>query len=448
MSRQMTKKKSSPCETNLQRLLTGQQRDEFLQVLTEEEREHAKKLWALWSRPEQRPPPTTEWDYWLYLAGRGAGKTRSGAEWIREQVEEKNVTRVALVGPTAADVRDVMCLGESGLIETSANDFRPVYEPSKRRLIWPNGAIATLYSSEEPDRLRGPQHEVSWSDELAAWKSPETWDMLSFGMRLGRHPQSIITTTPKPTPFLKRIMRLPNLVTTRGSMLDNKVNLPDSFINAILNRYQGTRLGKQEIEGLYLDAIEGALFSEEHIMRRDGAMKVDDYDRICVAVDPAVSAGEGSDETGILVCGSYNDGKNADVLEDKSGHYKPNEWADEVVRLYHDWKADKVLGEVNNGGDLVEFTLRHAKGGKHIPFLKLHSSRGKRLRAEPVSGLYEQHRVFHTRYFEQLEEQMVTFNPEELAKKGESPDRVDALVFCLTWLIIERKQARVRFLYD
>jgi len=271
--------------------------------------------------------------------------------------------------------------------------------------------------------------------------------MLQFGMRLGPHPQTIITTTPKPTPFVKRIMKLQGLIRSGGSMLDNRDNLPDSFIRAVLDRYQGTRLGKQEIEGLYLDTIEGALFSEEHIMRRDGPMKPTEYDRICIAVDPAVSAGEGSDETGILVVGSYNDGKNADVLDDCSGHYKPNEWADIVVRLYKEWKADKVLGEVNNGGDLVEHTLRHAKGGLYIPFLKLHSSRGKRLRAEPCGALYEQHRVFHTRYFEQLEEQMVTFNPEELAKKGESPDRVDALVFCLTWLIIERRQARVRFLY-
>jgi len=366
---------------------------------------------------------------------------------VRDQVENRGVKRVALIGATAADVRDVSCLGESGLVEISTDDCRPKYEPSKRRLIWPNGAIATMYSAEEPDRLRGPQHEICWADELAAWAKPETWDLCQFGMRLGAHPRTVITTTPKPTPFLKRIMKLRNLVRVGGSTLDNRENLPESFISAILDRYQGTRLGKQEIEGLYLDTIEGALFSEEHIMRRDGPMKTEDYDRICIAVDPAVSAGEGSDETGIIVCGSYNDGKNADVLDDKSGHYKPNEWADEVVRLYKEWKADKVLGEVNNGGDLVEHTLRHAKGGLYIPFQKLHSSRGKRLRAEPCGALYEQHRVFHTRYFEQLEEQMVTFNPEELAKKGESPDRVDALVFCLTWLIIERRQARVRFLY-
>ncbi len=387
------------------------------------------------------------WDYWLLMAGRGMGKTRSGAEWIRDQVENQGAMRVAMVGPTAADVRDVMAEGESGVISVSTNDFLPKYEPSKRRLLWPNGATAMMYSAEEPERLRGPQHEKAWCDELAAWKAPETWDMLQFGMRLGPHPQTIITTTPKPTPFVKRIMKLKKLALSRGSMLDNRDNLPESFINTILDRYQGTRLGKQEIEGLYLDTIEGALFSEEHIMRRTGPMKVDQYERICIAIDPAVSSGEGSDETGIIVCGSYDDGQKADVLDDQSGHYKPNEWALMVIRLYHDWKADKVLGEVNNGGDLVEHTLRQAKGGKNIPFLKLHSSRGKRLRAEPAGALYEQHRVFHTKYFEQLEEQMVTFNPEELARKGESPDRVDALVFCLTWLIIERKRARVRFMY-
>lgn len=440
-------KNDSQSEINSRTQLTVPQRTELLAGMTDEERTHSKKLWLLWARDNQLPPDTDDWEYWLLMAGRGFGKTRSGAEWIRDQVENHGVMRVALIGPTAADVRDVMAEGESGVISVSTEDFLPKYEPSKRRLLWPNGATAMMYSAEEPERLRGPQHEKAWCDELAAWKSPETWDMLQFGMRLGPHPQSIITTTPKPTPFVKRIMKLHGLIRSSGSMLANKDNLPDSFLNAVLNRYQGTRLGKQEIEGLYLDAIEGALFSEEHIMRRNGAMKPEDYDRICIAIDPAVSSGEGSDETGIIVCGSYNDGKNADVLEDKSGHYKPNEWAEEAIRLYKYWKADKVLGEVNNGGDLVEYTLRHAKGGKEVPFLKLHSSRGKRLRAEPVGALYEQHRVFHTRYFEQLEEQMVTFNPEELAKKGESPDRVDALVFCLTWLIIERRHARVRFLY-
>jgi phage terminase large subunit-like protein len=271
--------------------------------------------------------------------------------------------------------------------------------------------------------------------------------MLQFGMRLGEHPRTIITTTPKPTPFVKRILKLPRLLRSSGSTLDNQSNLPKTFISAIMERYQGTRLGKQEIEGIYLDAIEGALFSEEHILRKKGAMPLDQYERVCIAVDPAVSSGEGSDETGIIVCGSYGGGKYADVLEDASGHYKPNEWADLVIRLYKKWKADKVLGEVNNGGDLVEYTLRHARGGHAVPFMKLHSSRGKRLRAEPVSALYEQHRIFHTQYYEGLEEQMVTFNPELLAKKGQSPDRVDALVFCLTWLIVERRQARVRFMY-
>jgi phage terminase large subunit-like protein len=401
----------------------------------------------LWARDNQLPPEDGLWDYWLVLAGRGFGKTRCGAEWVRDQIENKGVMRAALVGPTAADVRDVMAEGESGLIGVSTDDFLPKYEPSKRRLLWPNGATAMMYSAEESERLRGPQHEIAWCDELAAWKEPETWDMLQFGMRLGKHPQTIITTTPKPNPFVKRILRLAGLVKSSGSMMENRDNLPDSFLNTILNKYQGTRLGKQEIEGLYLENIEGAIFAEQNILKKDGPMPIENYDRICVSIDPAVSAGEGSDETGIIVCGSYNDGKDADVLEDASGHYSPNEWADISVGLYHKWKADKVLGEVNNGGDLVEYTLRHAKGGKEIPFLKLHSSRGKRLRAEPVGALYEQHRIWHTRYFEQLEDQMVTFNPEDLARKGESPDRVDALVFCLTWLIIERKSARVRFLY-
>lgn len=447
MSETTSEKNDSQSVINSRTQLTVQQRSDLLADMTDEEREHSKKLWLLWARDNQLPPDDDEWNYWLFMAGRGAGKTRSGAEWIRDEVEHHGCMRAALVGPTAADVRDVMAEGESGIISISTDDFLPKYEPSKRRLLWPNGATAMMYSAEEAERLRGPQHEKAWCDELAAWKSPETWDMLQFGMRLGRHPQTIITTTPKPTPFVKRIMKLTGLVRSGGSMLDNRANLPESFIRAVLDRYQGTRLGKQEIDGLYLDNIEGALFSEEHIMRREKPKKLDDYERICIGVDPAVSSGEGSNETGIIVCGSYNDGQNADVLDDRSGHYKPNEWAEEVIRLYREWKADRVIGEVNNGGDLVEHTLRVTKGGQSVPFTKLHSSRGKRLRAEPVGALYEQHRIFHTRYFEQLEEQMVTFNPEELVRKGESPDRVDALVFCLTWLIIDRRRARVRFLY-
>lgn len=439
-------KNGNPLEINSRTRLTLQQRDELLSTMSEDEREQSKKLWLLWARDNQLPPDNEEWDYWLYMAGRGAGKTRSGAEWVREQIETKHAMRVALVGATASDVRDVMAEGESGIIACSTNDFMPKYEPSKRRLIWPNGATAMMYSAEEPERLRGPQHEKAWADELAAWDKPETWDMLQFGMRLGRHPQSVITTTPKPTRFVQRIMKLKKLVRSGGSMLDNSANLPESFIRAIQERYQGTRLGKQEIEGLYLDSVEGALFKEEDILRHE-VMPLEEYDHICIAIDPAVSAGEGSDETGIIVAGSYDEGKKADVLADKSGHYKPNEWADEVIHLFSKYKADKVLGEVNNGGDLVEYTLRHAKGGHAIPFKKLHSSRGKRLRAEPVSALYEQHRVFHVERFERLEEQMVSFNPEELARKGESPDRVDALVFCLTWLIVERRRARVRFIY-
>jgi len=367
---------------------------------------------------------------------------------VRGKVEDDGVKRVALVGPTAADVRDVMACGESGLVSICPDDFLPKYEPSKRRLIWPNGAQAIMYSAEEAERLRGPQHEIAWCDELAAWKQEDTWDMLQFGMRLGRHPQTVITTTPKPTPFVKRIMKLANCRITRGSMLDNRKNLPESFIKAIIERYQGTRLGKQEIEGMYLDSIDGAIFREDDILHRsEGHRAIDDYDRVAVAVDPAVSAGEGSNETGIVVAGTYDDGKKADVLEDASGHYKPNEWADLVIHLYRKWKADRVLGEVNNGGDLVEYTLRQARGGDTIKFTQLHSSRGKRLRAEPVGALYEQHRVTHCQYFEKLEEQMVTFNPEETLKKGYSPDRVDALVFALTWLIVERKQPRVRFIY-
>lgn len=395
----------------------------------------------MWARDNQLPPTHEEWDYWFFMAGRGSGKTRAGSEWVRDQVENKGVSRVALVGPTAADVRDVMIEGSSGIIPCSSDDCRPTYEPSKRRLIWPNGATAMMYSAEEPERLRGPQHEKCWADEISSWAQEETWDMLQFGMRLGSHPQTVITSTPKPTMFVKKLIKLPGMVLSRGSTFDNKRHLPKNFLDNIISRYQGTRLGKQEIEGLYLEDIEGAIFSEGDILQRK-ARPFEEYARICIAIDPAVSADENSDLTGIIAAGVLDD-DTADVLEDASGRYKPHEWASKVGKLFRKYKADMVIGEVNNGGDLVEHTLRTTPGGLALPFRSLHSSRGKRLRAEPVGALYEQHRIFHTQRFEELEEQMVTFNPEE----GESPDRVDALVFALTYLIVERRIPRVRFLH-
>lgn len=384
--------------------------------------------WRIWARPEQLAPEG-DWDIWVILAGRGFGKTRSGAEWVREQIESEACSRMALIGPTASDVRDVMVEGESGILAISPPWFRPQYEPSKRRLTWPNGAIATTYSADEPERLRGPQSDGFWADEREAWRYMEAWDQLMFGLRLGTHPRGVVTTTPRPSKALTELLALPGVVVTRGSTYANRANLAPSFFSSIIRKYEGTRLGRQELHAEILDDVEGALWTRAMIEdARAGAAP--DLLRIVVGVDPAVTSGEDSDETGIVAVGVGVD-RQYYVLADRTGRLTPDQWGKRVVNTYTDLAADRVVGEVNNGGDLVESNLKHAARdlGLRAAYKAVRASRGKAVRAEPVAALYEQGRVHHVGSFPELEDQMCGWVP---GMGDDSPDRMDALVWALT----------------
>lgn len=387
--------------------------------------------WRLWARPEQTAPATT-WDNWLILAGRFWGKTRTGAEWVHEQAQK--VGRIALIARTAADIRDVMVEGESGIIATAHPARRPNYEPSKRRLTWPNGCIATTFSAEEPDQLRGPQFEKAWCDETAAWKyADETWNQLQMVLRLGKHPQAVITTTPRPTPLIKRIVGDAGTVLTRGSTFDNRANMSKSFYERLIRNFEGTRLGRQELYAEILSDNPGALWKRDRI--DDLRVRVHPpLRRVVVAVDPAVSSNATSAETGIVVVGLGSDGHGY-VLEDASMSESPAKWGAQVVTVYSKQKADRVVGEVNNGGDLVEANIiSAARDAKvQVAYKAVRASRGKLTRAEPVAALYEQGRVHHVGAFPKLEDQLCDWDP---TANQPSPDRLDALVWALTELML------------
>lgn len=369
---------------------------------------------------------------WLIQAGRGWGKTRTGAEWVREQVESGK-RRIALIGPTAADCRDVMVEGDSGILSVCAGN-RPLYEPSKRRVTWPNGAIATTYSADEPDRLRGPQHDAGWCDEPAAWKYPtDCWDMMMFGLRLGDNPRVVATTTPRPIQLIRDLIKQPTTIVTRGRTADNAANLAPQFLEQIVGKYEGTRLGRQELEGELLDDVPGALWQRAQL----DALRVDaapDLVRIVVAIDPAMTSGEKADETGMIAAGTGVDG-HAYVLKDLSCRLSPDAWARRAVNAYVELKADRIVAEVNNGGDLVGQVIHTID--PNASYKAVHASRGKRVRAEPVSALYEQGKVHHVGAFPLLEDQQCTFVPDDF---DGSPDRVDALVWALTELMLEGQQ--------
>ena len=384
--------------------------------------------WEFWSRPDQIAPKG-DWRTWLILAGRGWGKSRTGAEWVRAQVKTGRCGRIALVARTAADVRDVIVEGESGLLAISPKDERPLWEPSRRRLTWPNGAQATTYSADEPDQLRGPQHDGAWADELAAWRYPDAWDQLRFGLRLGAHPRVVVTTTPRPTKIIRDLIASSDTVVTRGRTRDNAANLAPGVVAELERRYAGSRLGRQELDGEVLDDSAGALWRWSWI---DAARvtKAPDLRRIVVAVDPATTSGEESDETGIVVAGIGYDGRGY-VLADESGRYRPEEWARRVASAYAAHKADAVIAEGNQGGEMVAAVLR-AYGSAGLPVRTVHARRGKATRAEPVAVLYEQGRVSHVGSLARLEDQITTWDP---ASSRASPDRLDALVYALTDLL-------------
>ncbi|HZT50895.1 MAG TPA: terminase family protein [Stellaceae bacterium] len=387
--------------------------------------------WRFWARPNQLPP-SGEWRVWVLLAGRGFGKMRSGAEFVRARVETGRASRVALVGPTAADVRDVMIEGESGLLAIAPPDRRPDYEPSKRRLTWPNGAVALAFSADQPERLRGPQHDLAWCDELAVWRYAAAWDNLLLGLRLGPDPRVVVTTTPRPTKLMRDLLAAPGTAVTRGTTFDNAANLAPAFLDSVVRRYQGTRLGRQELEAELLDDVPGALWSRDAI-EAARVPAAPELARVVVAIDPAASAGEGADETGIVVAGLAHDGQ-IYVLDDLSGRMTPRAWALKAVAAYRRFAADRIVAEVNNGGEMVEATLRSV--ASDAPFRAVRASRGKAIRGEPVAALYEQGRVHHVGCFPALEDQLCAFTADfDRGASGISPDRLDALVWAVSDLV-------------
>ena len=410
--------------------LPESERTQLLASLTEPEANALLWDWRFWARPDQLPPPG-DWSTWLILTGRGWGKTRTGAEWVRDGVTSGRFSRIALVGATAADVRDVMVEGPAGILACSPPDNYPTYEPSKRRVTWPNGAVAITYSADEPNRLRGPAHDAAWADELAAWRFPDAWDQLMFGLRMGERPQVMVTTTPRPIPLIRELAADPTTHVTRGSTWENVANLAPAAVAKLKDKYAGTRLGRQELDGEILDDTPGALWTLAQIE----ALRVPTapvLTRIVVAIDPAVTSNENSDETGIIVAGHESHTDHGYVLEDVSQtQASPDAWMRAAVDAYHRHSADRIVAEVNNGGDLVETLLRTVD--PNVPFTAVRASRGKQTRAEPVAALYEQKRIHHVGNLAALEDQMTTWAPAAAAK---SPDRMDALVWALTDLML------------
>ena len=423
--------------------------DEFLSGLSDTTLMALPWLFEFWALPHQLPPDGA-WKTWVIMGGRGAGKTRAGAEWVRAEVEGARPSdpgrsrRVALVGETIDQVREVMVFGDSGIMACSPPDRRPDWEAGRKRLVWPNGAVAQVFSAHDPDSLRGPQFDAAWVDELAKWKKAEaTWDQLQFALRLGDHPRQVVTTTPQNVAVLKAILRNPTTVVTHAPTEANRAYLAASFLDEVRGRYAGTRLARQELDGVLLEDIAGALWTNSGI---EGCRveAVPDLDRIVVAVDPPVSGKDTSDECGIVVVGVVMKGRPQDwvayVLEDASvAGASPEQWARAAIAARDRHRADRVVAEVNQGGDLVATVLRGVDG--LVPYRAVRASKGKAARAEPVAALYEQGRVRHVRGLPGLEDQMCRMTVQGYQGKG-SPDRVDALVWALFDLMIEPSNAQ------
>jgi phage terminase large subunit-like protein len=392
------------------------------------------RCWTENARDEQMPPPG-DWRVWLLMGGRGSGKTRAGAEWVHDLAGGKEARpglRIALVAETLGDAREVMVDGVSGICRIAWNN-RPEFEASRRRLVWPNGTVAQIFSSEDPESLRGPQFDYAWCDELGKWKhGQETWDMLQFALRLGEAPRALVTTTPRPVPVLKALIADPGTATCRIRTSDNAQNLAPGFLDAMAGRYGGTRLGRQELDGEMIEDREDALWSRAGI----DALKLRDagpLGRIVVAVDPPSGMGRESC-CGIIVAGLDRTGRGVVLADCSVEGASPAGWAGAVVRAYRRFDADRIVAEVNQGGDMVQAVLKGIDA--HLPVTAVRASRGKWLRAEPVAALYEQGRVVHAGSFPALEDQMCDFGPDGLSS-GRSPDRLDALVWALTALMLE-----------
>nr|WP_246161579.1 terminase family protein [Segnochrobactrum spirostomi] len=384
-------------------------------------------------------PPDGDWTTWLVLGGRGAGKTRAGAEWVRAAVMGRlggpPAGRIALVGETLGDVRDVMIEGVSGLLAIHPRGERPTWQPSRRRLTWPNGAVAQGFSAEDPEGLRGPQFDAAWADEIAKWRHAEaTWDMLQFGLRLGERPRQVATTTPRPVPLVKRLLADPRTAATRASTAMNAAFLAPGFLEAVVGRYAGTRLGRQELDGELIEDRSDALWRRGAIEAARVA-DVPALGRIVVAIDPPASSGAKADACGLVAAGLGEDGIGYVLADASEAGLRPAEWAKRAVALARRFEADSLVAEVNQGGEMVTAVIREVDPTAAVATVR--ATRGKWVRAEPVAALYEQGRVRHVGTFPALEDEMCDFGPAGLSS-GRSPDRLDALVWAITALMLGR----------
>lgn len=410
-------------------------RAELLADLTDDEAAGLLYDWRFWARPDQLPPGG-DWRTWLVLAGRGWGKTRVGAEWVRASVQDFPLVNV--IAPTADDARDIMIEGESGILTICQDRERPEYLPSKRRLEWPNGARTLIFTADEPDRLRGKQHMRLWADELAAWRYPEAWDQAMMGLRLGKDPRVVATTTPRPIKMVIDLMAEPETVVTRGETYDNAENLAPAFLAKIIRKYEGTRLGRQELKAEILTDTPGALWMRA-TLDANRVKAHPDLARVVVAVDPSGGHGEDNDEQGIIGAGKGVDGRGY-VLADRSCKLSPDGWGRRAVQAYLDLKADRIVYEQNFGGEMCEAVIRTAAQamGVTVATKAVHASRGKAVRAEPIAALYEQGRISHVGSFPELEDEQCTWTPDS----GLSPNRLDGAVWGFTELMLEGAEVK------
>ena len=399
--------------------LKPESRSELVQLL-----EVAQYRWTLQARPNQLIPEG-DWTVWMIKSGRGWGKTRVGAETVR--VWKETMPILHFIGATAGDARDIMIEGESGILKSSPPWDMPKYEPSKRKITWKNGAYALVFTADEPDRLRGPQCYASWCDELASWRYPEdTWDNMMMGLRLGNDPKCIVTTTPRPIKLIKELMKDPSVHVTNGTTYENIANLAPAFLNTIITKYEGTRLGRQELNAEILEDIEGALWSQR-IIDQARVKECPELIVSAIALDPAAKSLPGSDETGIVWGGMDAYGA-IYICDELSGVYSPNKWATIAIGQYDLHKLDFVIGETNNGGEMVETVIRNID--KNVRFKEVWASKGKTIRAQPVVGLYEQQRVHHVGQLPALEDEMTSW-----VLGDPSPNKIDSLVWLVTFLM-------------
>ncbi|WP_246270775.1 DNA-packaging protein [Hongsoonwoonella zoysiae] len=421
--------------------------DHFLKELSYQELEFLKHDWPTWAHDHQLPPAGL-WRVWMLLGGRGAGKTRAGAEWVRAMAmghgwaTRRPAGRIALVGETISDAREVMVEGVSGILSVHPRAERPEWQPSRRRLEWPNGAVAQTFSSEDPEALRGPQFDIAWCDELAKWRHGQaTFDMLQFSLRLGDNPRQLVTTTPRPVPLVKSLMADGDTALSRAPTRANGANLAPGFLTALKRTYEGTRLGRQELDGELVEDRPGALWSRD-MLERARVSEAPELKRIVVAVDPPASSGKRSDACGMIVAGLAEDGR-AYVIADRSlKRARPADWGRAAISAWRMFEADCLIAEVNQGGEMVSAIIAGIDAG--VPVKTVHATRGKWLRAEPVALLYEQGKVAHVGAFPDLEDEMADFAPDGLSS-GHSPDRLDALVHALSELMLNAPAApRIR----